>query len=58
MDRFRQIHPRQSQESKRDFGISTLGMQTMNASLDSLLAEAVISEGVYEDVMKNYASFA
>jgi twitching motility protein PilT len=35
-----------------------VGMQTMNASLDGLLSEAVISEGVYEDVMKNYANFA
>jgi twitching motility protein PilT len=35
-----------------------VGMQTMNSSLDALLAEATISEGVYEDVMKNYANFA
>jgi twitching motility protein PilT len=34
------------------------GMQTMNASLDALLAEEVITPGVYEGVMKNYASFA
>ena len=34
------------------------GMQTMNSSLDALLAEEAISEGVYEDVMKNYANFA
>ena len=35
-----------------------VGMQTMNSSLDALLAESVISEGVYENVVKNYASFA
>jgi twitching motility protein PilT len=34
------------------------GMQTMNSSLDTLLAESVISDGVYENVMKNYANFA
>ena len=35
-----------------------VGMQTMNASLDSLRADGVISEGVYEAVVKDYASFA
>lgn len=30
------------------------GMQTMEASLEQLLVEDVISEGVYEDVMKSY----
>ena len=35
-----------------------LGMQTMNASLDSLLADAAITDGVYENVLKNYASFS
>jgi twitching motility protein PilT len=35
-----------------------VGMQTMNTSLDALLAEGVISEGIYEGVMKNYASFS
>ncbi|HET9423924.1 MAG TPA: PilT/PilU family type 4a pilus ATPase [Gemmatimonadaceae bacterium] len=35
-----------------------VGMQTMTSSLDALLAEEVISEGVYHDVVKNYASFA
>lgn len=34
------------------------GMQTMNFALDSLLAQEIISEGVYHDVLKNYASFA
>jgi len=34
------------------------GMRTMTASMDELLAQALISEGVYQDVMKNYASFA
>jgi twitching motility protein PilT len=34
------------------------GMQTMNSSLDALLGEGVISEGVYENVVKNYVSFA
>jgi twitching motility protein PilT len=35
-----------------------VGMQTMNAALDNLLAEEVIAEGVYHDVLRNYASFA
>ena len=35
-----------------------VGMQTMNAALDSLLIDEVISEGVYQDVLKNYQSFA
>ena len=30
------------------------GMQTMESSLDQLLAEDVISEGVFEDVLKSY----
>ena len=32
-------------------------VETMSASLDELLAQQLISEGMYEDVMKNYASF-
>jgi twitching motility protein PilT len=35
-----------------------MGMQTMNAALDTLLLGEVISEGVYQDVLKNYQSFA
>jgi twitching motility protein PilT len=35
-----------------------VGMQTMNAALETLMAQEVISEGVYQDVLKNYASFA
>jgi twitching motility protein PilT len=35
-----------------------VGMQTMNSALEQLLVEEVISEGVYHDVLKNYASFA
>jgi twitching motility protein PilT len=34
------------------------GMQTMSASLDDLLAQELITEGVYQSVMKNYGSFA
>jgi twitching motility protein PilT len=33
------------------------GMQTMSASLDELLVAGLITEGVYQNVMKNYASF-
>ena len=33
---------------------SNVGMQTMTQSLDDLFAEGVISEGVYQNVMKNY----
>lgn len=33
------------------------GMQTMSQSLDALLAEGHITEGQYQDVMKNYATF-
>jgi Tfp pilus assembly pilus retraction ATPase PilT len=33
-----------------------VGMQTMSSSLDSLLFDGVISEGVYQSVMKNYPS--
>ena len=35
-----------------------VGMQTMNNALDGLLAQEVISEGIYHDVLKNYQSFA
>jgi twitching motility protein PilT len=35
-----------------------VGMQTMTQSLDMLLADGVISEGIYQSTMKNYASFA
>lgn len=34
-----------------------VGMRTMNQSLDALLNEGLITEGQYQDVMKNYASF-
>jgi len=34
-----------------------LGMTTMQASLDNLLFEGTISEGIYENVLKNYTSF-
>jgi twitching motility protein PilT len=34
-----------------------LGMTTMQASLDNLLFEGAISEGIYENVLKNYTSF-
>ena len=34
-----------------------LGMTTMQASLDNLLFEGAITEGIYENVMKNYQSF-
>ena len=34
----------------------SVGMQTMGASLDQLLFEGVISEGVYQNVMKNYVA--
>ncbi|MEX2154948.1 MAG: PilT/PilU family type 4a pilus ATPase [Gemmatimonadaceae bacterium] len=33
-----------------------VGMQTMSASLDTLLFDGIISEGVYQSVMKNYPS--
>jgi twitching motility protein PilT len=33
-----------------------LGMTTMSASLDALFAEEVITEGVYQSVLKNYVS--
>jgi twitching motility protein PilT len=35
-----------------------VGMTTMSASLDALFAEGVITEGVYQSVLKNYVSFA
>ena len=31
-----------------------VGMQTMETSLEQLLSEGVISEGVFEDVLKSY----
>src|SRR5687768_4243629 len=34
----------------------SVGMQTMGASLDQLLFEGVISEGVYQNVLKNYVA--
>jgi twitching motility protein PilT len=34
-----------------------VGMRTMADSLDDLLAQELITEGVYQDVMKNYGSF-
>jgi Tfp pilus assembly pilus retraction ATPase PilT len=34
-----------------------VGMQTMAASLDQLLFEGAITEGVYQSVMKNYTAF-
>ena len=34
----------------------TVGMQTMTASLDELLQEGVISEGIYQNVLKNYTT--
>ncbi len=34
----------------------TVGMTTMTASLETLLAEGVITEGVYESVLRNYVS--
>jgi twitching motility protein PilT len=34
----------------------SVGMVTMTASLESLLAEGAISEGVFENVLKNYVS--
>jgi twitching motility protein PilT len=34
----------------------SVGMQTMSASLDQLLFEGIISEGVYQNVMKNYVT--
>jgi twitching motility protein PilT len=35
-------------------GGKQVGMQTMEASLEQLLAEDVISEGVFADVVKSY----
>lgn len=35
-----------------------VGMQSMQSSLDNLLMEGVISEGIHQAVSKNYASFA
>ena len=34
------------------------GMQTMAASLEALLAEGVITEGVYQNVLKNYTTIS
>jgi twitching motility protein PilT len=36
--------------------VGSVGMVTMTASLETLLAEGAITEGVYESVMRNYAS--
>ncbi len=35
-----------------------VGMTTMTASLDALLQDGVITDGIYQSVMKNYASFS
>jgi twitching motility protein PilT len=35
----------------------SVGMTTMTASLDALLQEGVITEGIYQNVMKNYQAF-
>ena len=35
-----------------------VGMQSMQSSLDDLMMEGVISEGIHQSVMKNYQSFA